>query len=675
MNPLKQMAVLATIAFTVGLASCGGSANKTVSPPQLTAIALSPATATLAVGGTESLVVNGTYNTGSSATISAADVTFQSSNTSVATVSAAGVVTAVATGTADISASDSSAGLSTSQADVITVQPPQLTSISLSPLTATLLPGGTQQLTVVGTYNTGSTANLPASAETFASSNSSVATVNAAGLVTVTGTATAGQSATITATDTASGLTTSASDSTVISVGQTQTVTTNVLSTGFNSNGTTTTSTSSGGKWFEYFGGANNPAGGSGGGYADQGANPSYEYVYVQDTAANIAGYTYEGVGIQPASGQTVSASGYNSLGFTLAVNPEWFSAGANFVVLVAANVSGVSSSTCNPQVAAVVQATASTATAYTVPLSAFTKITQNCGNTAVTVAQILASPVTEVDFQADGGTAAITASGLTSNTNTTVALAGSSPATYPTTVNVVGTVAFGNASAPPPPTTTTNVLSTGFNSNGTTTTSTSSDGKWSVYSGGANNPAGGSGGGYADQGASPSYEYVYLQDTAANLAGYTYQGVGIQPASGQTVSASGYNNLDFTLAVNPEWFSAGATFVVMIATDVSGVSSSTCNPQVAAVVQATASTATAYTVPLSAFTKITQNCGNTAVTVAQILASPVTEIDFQADGGAAAITASGLTSNTNTTVALAGSNPSTYPTTVNVVGGVQFAP
>ena len=135
MNPLKQLAVLATIALTVGLASCGGSANQTVAQPQLTSIALSPATATLAVGGTESLVVNGTYNTGSSAAIPAADVTFQSSNTSVATVSAAGVVTAVSNGTANISASDSSAGLSTSQAAVITVQAPQLTSISLSPLT------------------------------------------------------------------------------------------------------------------------------------------------------------------------------------------------------------------------------------------------------------------------------------------------------------------------------------------------------------------------------------------------------------------------------------------------------------------------------------------------------------------------------------------------------------
>ncbi len=91
--------------------------------------------------------------------------------------------------------------------------------------------------------------------------------------------------------------------------------------------------------------------------------------------------------------------------------------------------------------------------------------------------------------------------------------------------------------------------------------------------------------------------------------------------------------------------------------------------------VTATAAAATAYTVPLSAFTQITQNCGTASVTPAQIIAAPITQVDFQADGGGAAITASGLTSNTNTTVAAAGSSPATYPTTVNVVGGVSFVP
>ena len=95
---------------------------------------------------------------------------------------------------------------------------PTLASIALSPLTVSLAPGATQQLTVTGTYSDGSTQTL-SSGETFSSSNTAVASVSAAGLVTVAAAAATGASATITATDTASGHTTAAADSTVVTVG------------------------------------------------------------------------------------------------------------------------------------------------------------------------------------------------------------------------------------------------------------------------------------------------------------------------------------------------------------------------------------------------------------------------------------------------------------------------
>jgi hypothetical protein len=97
-----------------------------------------------------------------------------------------------------------------------TPAPPTLVSIALSPLTASLAPGATQQLTVTGTYSDGTSQALPASGETFASSNSAVATVSAAGVVTVAAGAVAGSTATITATDDASNLVTSTANSTVI---------------------------------------------------------------------------------------------------------------------------------------------------------------------------------------------------------------------------------------------------------------------------------------------------------------------------------------------------------------------------------------------------------------------------------------------------------------------------
>jgi Big-like domain-containing protein len=95
---------------------------------------------------------------------------------------------------------------------------PTLTSIALSPTAVSLADGGTQQLTVNGTYSNSTTAALASSGETYASSNTAVATVSATGLVTVAANAASGSTATITATDTASGLKTAAADSTVVTV-------------------------------------------------------------------------------------------------------------------------------------------------------------------------------------------------------------------------------------------------------------------------------------------------------------------------------------------------------------------------------------------------------------------------------------------------------------------------
>ena len=194
-----------------------------------------------------------------------------------------------------------------------------------------------------------------------------------------------------------------------------------VIAKGFESNGTTLTGTSARGTYLTYYGGPAALTGGTGGGYADKGVNPSYEFVYIEPTASQLAAnsYTYQGLSVLPPAGQTISATGYNALGFTAQVNPEWLSAAgghANFVVLVTATV-GVGG--CSA--AAVVSATTSAATAYKLPFAAFTHVENNCGNASITTAAILAGAITQIDFQADGGGAAIAASGLVSNTNTSV--------------------------------------------------------------------------------------------------------------------------------------------------------------------------------------------------------------------------------------------------------------
>jgi hypothetical protein len=95
---------------------------------------------------------------------------------------------------------------------------PTLESIELSPTVLRLAPGSTTPLTVTGTYSGGTTQSLPAAGESFQSSNLNVATVSAAGVVTVAANAPVGASATISATDTASGDMTSTTTSTVVTV-------------------------------------------------------------------------------------------------------------------------------------------------------------------------------------------------------------------------------------------------------------------------------------------------------------------------------------------------------------------------------------------------------------------------------------------------------------------------
>jgi len=183
------------VAVTTVFVGGGGGA------PTLVSIAVTPATVPLALGGTQQLTVTGTYSDSSTANLTSGS-TFVSSAPGVATVSAAGLVTAVASGTATITATHTASGKTATAGVNVGGAAPTLTSIAVAPATVALAMGGSQQLTVTGTYSDSSTANLT-SGSTFVSSAPAVATVSTAGLVT----AVAVGSATITATHTASGKT------------------------------------------------------------------------------------------------------------------------------------------------------------------------------------------------------------------------------------------------------------------------------------------------------------------------------------------------------------------------------------------------------------------------------------------------------------------------------------
>lgn len=124
-----------------------------------------------------------------------------SSDTSVATVSNTGLITAVGAGSAIITAAADG-----NEADArIVVSASTVTGLSVTPNNPTLQIAGTQQLTAVAQTQEGSVPDI-SSITTWSSSNSSVATVNTSGLVTAqtSGTATITASVT-TATATVSG--------------------------------------------------------------------------------------------------------------------------------------------------------------------------------------------------------------------------------------------------------------------------------------------------------------------------------------------------------------------------------------------------------------------------------------------------------------------------------------
>src|SRR6266571_4158567 len=189
-----------------------GTSAITVNPVPVASVAVTPGSATVSVGGTLQLTAtpldaNGNPLSGRAVSwttsapgvatvdangnpLSGRTVTWVSSNTAVATVSASGLVTGVAPGSATITAT--SEGKSGTAA--ITVNPPPVATVTVSPASASIRVGNTVQLTATlkdanGNVLTGRTV-------TWTSSNTKTATVNASGLV--SGLATG--SATITAT-------------------------------------------------------------------------------------------------------------------------------------------------------------------------------------------------------------------------------------------------------------------------------------------------------------------------------------------------------------------------------------------------------------------------------------------------------------------------------------------
>ena len=153
-----------------------GATTVTVGPVPIGTVSVSPSTVTLNPGQTSPL--SATVRDANGGTMANAQVSWTSSNSGVATVTSSGVVTAMAPGSATITAS--SGGVSGSA--TVTVAPLPVGTVSVSPSTVTLNPGQTSTLTAtVRDANGGTMTNAQVS---WTSSNSAVATVTSSGVVT-----------------------------------------------------------------------------------------------------------------------------------------------------------------------------------------------------------------------------------------------------------------------------------------------------------------------------------------------------------------------------------------------------------------------------------------------------------------------------------------------------------
>lgn len=161
-----------TSLVSVSLGDLGGSTTVTVTAAVLTAIDLTPATPTLALGTTQQLTATGRFSDATTQDVTS-QATWSSSAIAVATVDNAGLVTSVTVGSSTISAA---VGGVTGTV-LVTVSAAQLVSLQVTPANPSVARGLTRTFTATGVYTDATTQDLTTQV-TWSSGTPAVASIS-----------------------------------------------------------------------------------------------------------------------------------------------------------------------------------------------------------------------------------------------------------------------------------------------------------------------------------------------------------------------------------------------------------------------------------------------------------------------------------------------------------------
>lgn len=172
---LKDFLPTAAAITCVALLGCGGHSSSS-STSTVDKITVAPTTATVAVNRQQAFTASALDASGN--VLTGGTFTWASSDTTIATVDQTGVATGKSGGTAQITAST---GTVTSSPATLTVQP-AVASVAISPTSATIHVGATQQFTATATDVKGNT--ITGAQFSWSISFSGIATIDSSGLAT-----------------------------------------------------------------------------------------------------------------------------------------------------------------------------------------------------------------------------------------------------------------------------------------------------------------------------------------------------------------------------------------------------------------------------------------------------------------------------------------------------------